>query len=139
MLYHLLSAVGLLKAMLMTAITAAANNSAVIDCLGYERAVVIFHSKPSGSGTTSDCKLQDGDQSDGSDAADITSATFTQVTTAGGEKAQFMEVNLAKRKRYLRAVHTGAGGSAAGQASVEIILYRPRYAGVSQDLTVISI
>jgi hypothetical protein len=44
-----------------------------------------------------------------------------------------MEINLAIRKRYIRLVHTGAGGSAAGQAVGIIILHRGRWTdGISQ-------
>lgn len=131
---HNLSKNAVVKDCFATAITAAANNGAVIDTAGFDRVMFIFDSKPSGSGTTSDCKLQDGAASDGSDQADVTGATFTPVTTAGGAKCAALDVKLSKRQRYLRLVHTGAGGSAAGVAAAVGILYRGSKAPVSQDV-----
>lgn len=127
----------LVKASLITAITAASNNGTGVDCLGYSRAMAVFHSAPSGSGTTSDCKLQE--SSDNSTFADVTGATFTQVTTAGGAKIQAMNIDLAKRLRYLRLVHTGAGGSAAGQAEGALYLFNGQGAPPTQDVTPISV
>jgi hypothetical protein len=125
----------LAKHSFILAITAASVNGTVIDTLGYEKALAIFDSAPSGGGTTSDCKLQEGDQANGSDAADVATATFAQVTTAGGQKIETMNINLSKRKRYLRLVHTGAGGAAAGQAVGVILLFNPRNAAPTQDVT----
>lgn len=118
------------------AITAAVTNGASTDCQGFETAFAWFYSNPSGAGTTSDCKLQE--SSDGATGwADVTGAAFTQVTTAGGAKLYTMNINLAQRQRYLRLVHTGAGGSAAGQASGGIDLMNARYNPVSQANTAI--
>lgn len=133
---HQLSSVALFKAAFNTAITAAANNGATVDTLGFDRATAVFYSTPSGTGTTSDCKLQDGAASNASDMADVSGATFAQATTVGGAIVETMEINLAIRKRYIRLVHTGAGGSAAGVASGIIILHRARWTdGISQAVT----
>lgn len=128
----------LVKPSFNTAITAATNTGSAVDTLGYENALCIFYSAPSGSGTTSDCKLQDSTAS-GSGFADVSSATFTQVTTAGGAKVETMNVKLSKRNRYLKLVHTGAGGSAAGQAMGIIVLFNGRYRAPSQDVTPVSV
>ena len=114
-------------------ITAASTNGLVIDTQGYEKAFAVFYANPSGGGTTADCKLQDGLLSNGSDQADVASAVFAQITTAGGAKLETMNINLSKRKRYMRLVFTGAGGAAAGQAYGTIYLFNPRYAPVAQD------
>jgi hypothetical protein len=127
----------LTKRSVLTAITAAANNGAGVDCLGFERAEAIFDSAPSGTGTTSDCKLQD--SADNSSFADVTGATFAQATTVGGAKIQVMNINLSKRRRYLRLVHTGAGGSAAGVAFGGFNLFNPRNAPVAQDNAVVTV
>lgn len=119
------------------AITAASTNGTGVDTRGFEKAAAIFYAAPSGAGTTSDCKLQESD--DNSSFSDVSSATFTQVTTAGGAKMATMNINLSKRKRYLRLVHTGAGGSAAGQAYGLIELYNARNAAVSQDVTPVTV
>lgn len=136
---HTPSDVVLVKSGLVVPITAAANTGKHVDTQGYTRAMVVFHSLPTGTGTTSDCKLQDGAAANGSDAADIAGAAFTQVTTVLGEKIQVMNVDLSKRKRYLTAIHTGAGGSAAGAASVEIVLFNGEAYPQAQDLTPVSI
>jgi hypothetical protein len=99
--------------------------------------MAVFNSAPSGSGTTSDCKLQESD--DNSSFTDVAGAAFVQVTTAGGAKIETMSINLTIRKRYLRLVHTGAGGSAAGLAAGEIYLFNPRYAPVTQDVAAVSV
>lgn len=112
------------------AITAATVNGASADCMGFEKAKAIFYSNPSGTGTTSDCKLQESD--DNSSWADVPDATFTQVTTNGGAKLYVMNIDLAKRERYIRLVETGAGGSAAGQTYGLVELYNSRYNPISQ-------
>lgn len=113
-----------------TPITAATNNGAACDCQSFENAKGVFYAAPTGAGTTSDCKLQE--SSDNASWADVPTATFTQVTTAGGAKLAVMDITLSKRLRYLRLVHTGAGGAAAGQTYGLIELYNARYNPVSQ-------
>ncbi len=119
------------------AITAAAVNGTSVDAQGYETAFAWFYSNPSGAGTTSDCKLQE--SADNAAWVDVPSAAFTQVTTAGGAKTYTMNIKLAQRLRYLRLVHTGAGGSAAGQTSGGIDLMNARYNPVSQSSPAISV
>lgn len=122
------------------AITAATTNGTGIDTRGYEKALAIFRSAPSGTGTTSDCKVQESSDDGSSDSyADVTSAAFAQVTTAGGAKIQVMNINLSKRERYLRLVHTGAGGSAAGQAYGLILLFNSRSAPPTHTSTVVTV
>jgi hypothetical protein len=116
------------------AITAATNNGTGIDCLGFENAKIVLYSAPSGAGTTSDVKVQD--SADNSTFADVTSAAFTQVTTAGGAKLYVGDIKLSKRARYIRVVHTGAGGSAAGFVVATVELYSGRIKPVSQTNTV---
>jgi hypothetical protein len=132
---HTLTDQALAKESFTLAITAAVTQGTVIDKQGYEDAMAIFVSAPSGSGTTSDCKLQEGDLANGSDSADVASATFAQVTTAGGKKIELMNIDLSKRKRYIRLTHTGVGASAAGQAVGIIVLFNPRNAAPTQDVT----
>ena len=127
------------SALTPAAITAAGVNGSIIDTLGFTRALFIFNSAPSGTGTTSDCKLQEGAAANLSDAADVTNATFTQVTTVTGHKVECMNVDLSKRKRYLRLVQTGAGGSAAGAFSGEVILYNGEGMPPTQDVTPVSV
>lgn len=112
------------------AITAAATNGASADCLGYDTAKAVVYAAPSGAGTTSDFKLQE--SADNSSWSDVTGGAFTQITTAGGAKLYVMDVNLGKRQRYLRLVHTGAGASAAGTFYGLLELYNARYKPVAQ-------
>lgn len=119
------------------AITAAATNGASADALGFRRAMAVFGCDASGAGTTGDCKLQE--SADNATWADVANAAFAQCTTAGGEQVQVMDVDLAKRKRYLRLVFTGAGAAAAGAAYGNIILVNPEEAAVSQANTVVSV
>ena len=112
-------------------IAAAITNGASTDCQGSETAFAWFYGAPTGAGTTSDCKLQE--SSDNASWTDVTGGAFTQATTAGGAKLYTMNIKLAKRQRYLRLVHTGAGGSAAGVAAGGIDLLNNRYNPVSQS------
>ena len=127
----------LTKTGVLTAITAAVVNGTGIDCQGFEVAAAILNSAPTGAGTTSDCKLQE--SADNSTFVDVAGGTFAQLTTAGGAKIQVMNIKLANRLRYLRLVHTGAGGSAAGVAGGIFQLYHPRYAPPTQDNAAISV
>lgn len=115
---------------LSVAITAAATNGSSADCRGFEDALVVVYAAPSGAGTTSDFKVQE--SSDNSAFSDVTGAAFTQITTAGGSKLYVGDIKLAKRLQYLRVVHTGAGGSAAGQAYANILLLNGRNKPVAQ-------
>lgn len=115
---------------LSAAITAVTTNGASADCLGFDEALVTVYGAPSGSGTTSDFKVQD--SADDSSFTDISGAVFTQITTAGGAKLYVGNVKCSKNRRYLRVVHTGAGGSAAGQAYATITLLEARRKPVSQ-------
>lgn len=136
-MFHQLSSSALVKSGGISAITAASNNGTGIDCRGYTRAAIVWYSLPSGTGTTSDCKLQE--STDNSTWGDVSGAAFAQATTANSTRIQVMEVDLSKRSRYLRIVHTGAGGSAAGQQSAVFALLRPMAGAPAQDSTVIRV
>jgi hypothetical protein len=112
------------------AITAATTNGASADCLGHESAKAIVYAAPTGAGTTSDFKLQE--SSDNTSWSDVPGGAFTQITTAGGAKLYVMNVDLSKRSRYVRLVHTGAGGSAGGTFYGLLELYNARYRPVAQ-------
>jgi len=119
------------------AIAAATTNGTSVDCQGFETGKAIFNSAPSGGGTSSNCKLQESD--DNAAFADVADAAFAPVTTAAGAKIQVMDIKLSNRKRYLRLVHTGAGGAADGIAYGLIELYNARYNPVSQINPAISV
>lgn len=122
------------------AITAATTNATGFSTKGFEKALAIFYAAPSGTGTTADCKLQESSDDAAADAyADVSGGAFAQVTTAGGAKLQVMNINLSKREEYLRLTHTGAGGSAAGQAYALIILFNGRLVPPTHTQTVINV
>lgn len=84
-----------------------------IDVQDYEGvALIVLNAGAASAGTdpTLDVKLQD--SADNSTFADVTGATFTQVTdVAGTAGVQLMKVNVSALKRYLRVVGTIAGTS----------------------------
>ena len=113
------------------AITAAVVDGVAIGVAGYTRAMVTFHSNPSGVGTTSNCIVQE--SPDGSTAwANVPGAAFAQVATTGSDSIQVADINLELRLPFLRLVHTGAGASAAGVATGTILLFNARGFPVSQ-------
>lgn len=93
---------------------AATGGSTAVDVSGYQGILKVnLNSAAVGGGVnTLDVKIQTGDASNGSDAADITDAAFTQVTDAG---AAFESIAVDTRLcgKYIRAYFTiGAGASA---------------------------
>jgi hypothetical protein len=127
----------LVKSSYITDISASVVNGTSVDTLGFTRAFAITIAAPSGTGTSSTTKLQE--SSDGTTFVDVAGAVFAVVTTAGGSKTLTMDINLEYRQRYLRLVHTGAGGSAAGQAVGIIELFNPKQAAVTQDNAAVSV
>src|SRR5574340_1166485 len=86
---------------------AASCNGTCVDISGYQGILKVnLNSAAVGGGVnTLDVKIQTGDASDGSDAADITDAAFDQVTDAG---ASFQSIGVDTRLcgKYIREVHT---------------------------------
>ena len=127
----------LVKSSFAVSISAASVNGAGVDTEGFTRAMAVVNAAPSGSGTTSTTKLQE--SADNSSFADVAGAVLAAITTAGGAKVETMNVDLSKRQRYLRLVHTGTGGSAAGPAVGLITLFNPQQAAVTQDVADVSV
>lgn len=102
-----LSQVGYLVTFTPAARTATANGTGV-DLTGYINSggralkAILDNGTTSGTTPTLDVKIQDSD--DNSVFADITGATFTQLTAAGNQ-----EIHFRTNKRYVRAVATIAG------------------------------
>ena len=89
----------------------AAQNGATIDSQGYNTMVfTIVNGAATGSPSsyTVDAKVQDGDNSDASDMADVSGATITQITADGKIAVIRVEGLGTDRKRYLRIVVTPA-------------------------------
>jgi hypothetical protein len=95
-------------------------NGAGVDMLDYEGKAQAILGSAAGTGTspTLDVKLQDSD--DNSTFADITDATFTQVTNAAVAN-QGIAVDLAAARRYVRAVATIGGTSPSFSCGVWLL------------------
>ncbi len=105
------------------ALTATTNGSAV-DTLGYNSAAVSLEvGAVSGTTPTLDVKIQE--SADGSTGwADVSGATFTQVTASNNSQILRVEGLGTSRKRYLRAVETIAGTTPSFTMAIEILLGR---------------
>lgn len=95
--------------------TATANGSS-FDTLGFRRCFAVFCATTAAA-STSACKLQEA--SDNSTFTDVTGGGFATVAASNTAFIQWMDINLANRKRYLRLVHTVTG---TVQATGEIFL-----------------
>ena len=91
--------------------TAAATGTAV-DITEYEGYLMVTQNVGTVAAGTIVGKLQHGDESNGSDAADITGATFTSVGTATDESSQVIAIPVNGLKKYLRYVGTIVTGAA---------------------------
>lgn len=105
------------------------------DTNGFAEAVVILNV---GTGTTGTLDVKIQDSTDNSTFADLTGATFTQVSgTTGDETTYVARIRLSsytagtpdKAERYLRAV--GVVATAAVPYSVDIVLQSPINTGVT--------
>lgn len=109
-------------------LTATAHNGAVIDTKGMEEILFIFQVGALGSNATFAGKIQHGDASNLSDAADLTGAAITTLTQAspdGSDQLALVRVRISSRtvKRYIRAVATVAAASSDG-AVVAVARFR---------------
>lgn len=102
--------------------TSTANGTAVQTQGHIGHAAAVLHSA-AGTGTspTLIVKLQHGDQSDGSDAADVSGAVFATVTDSGAS-LQKIKLNLHGLKKYVRAVATIAGTSPSFTFNVTLLV-----------------
>jgi hypothetical protein len=110
-----------------------ATNGTGVDTQGYNDAMVVLETGAvSGTSPTLDVKLQESD--DNSTFADISGATFTQVTAANSSQVmRLAELNVT-RKRYIRAVGTVGGSSTPTViAGVEILLGQAASRPVNSD------
>lgn len=91
-----------------------------IDCLGYERALIIVNSKLNQATGTAAITAEHSTAS-GSGFAAITGAVFTTITTSNDTTIYVMDVDLKDLNRYLRIVAVVA--TAACEFGVDVILY----------------
>jgi len=102
----------------------ATQTGSAVDTKGYNSAAVVLEvGAVSGTTPTLDVKIQECDTSGGT-YADISGATFTQVTATGSSQILRIEGLGTSRKRYLRAVGTITGTTPSFAFGVEILLGR---------------
>jgi len=77
-------------------------NGTCVDISQYQGIIKCHLNGASGGTGALNVKIQTGDQSDGSDAADLSGAAFTQITTTGGNLS--IGVDTRACKKYIRAV-----------------------------------
>lgn len=109
-----LTSSALVKPAIVTAdLAAGAANGPGVDCLGFTRAVLIVNVGTVTGDHNVTVKVQESSDDGSTDTyADVTGATTGAVTTANDAGlAKFIEVDLSRRERYLRAVATVAGTS----------------------------
>ena len=102
-----------------TAARTATANGTGVDLNDYEGDIAIMIDSDAGTGTapTLDVKIQD--SADNSAFADVTDATFTQITTTAGR--QKIVVNSDSSARYVRAVATITGTTPSFTFSVNAV------------------
>lgn len=87
---------------------AGAVNGTAVDISAYQGTLKVILDGATGGTGTLDVKIQTGDQSNGSDAADVSGAAFPQITTTGGKLALALDTRGCKK--YIRAVSTVGTG-----------------------------
>lgn len=83
---------------------AATVNGAVFDTKDFDELLIILDSKLNQATGTLDVKVQEGRESDLSDAADITGAVFAQITTVNDATIYHARINCKNWERYMRIV-----------------------------------
>lgn len=147
-IHQLSSYVGMRLALNVKAITAA-----VVKGTGFDlqqgtnspprRITAVIIASPTGAGTTEDVKLQESADDVDVNYADVAGGAVAQVTTAGaaadatGAVLRILEINPAKRLRWIRLVGTGAGGSAAGNCVALWLLNEEFQLAAVQDYPVV--
>lgn len=102
-----------------TAARTATANGTGIDLNDYEGDVAIILDSAAGTGTTPTLDVKIQDSADNSTFADVSGATFTQLTTTAGREK--IVINSNSTARYVRAVATIAGTSPSFTFSVNAV------------------
>jgi hypothetical protein len=96
-----------------------------VDLLDYEGVgLVVLNAAAATAGSTPtlNVKVQHSDTTTTGDFADVTGATFTEVTDgAGTAGVQYLKLNVSNLKRYIRVIGTIAGSNASFDFSVEFV------------------
>ncbi len=107
-----------------------------VDCLGFRRAAIVFTTN-TGSATTSNFIVKDSADNSTFSAAIAGATLGSAVAASTAEFTQVVNVDLAKRQRYLRVDLVGTG--TAGFAVANVHLLEPILAAPTQENTEISI
>lgn len=101
----------------------------VIDTLGFDEFQAHIAVNDKGVAGTVDAKLQEGDESNGSDMADISGAAAAQIIASA--KRALISLYLQNRKRFVRVVSVVGTNSVKHYADVSLSEAKDR--SVSQD------
>ena len=88
------------------------NDGVVVDTLGFEYLTVYINVGVMATSATLDCKVQSGTAATGT-WADITGASWTQLTQAGGDGSEMLvgQVKCFENNRYIQVVATAAAAA----------------------------
>lgn len=113
--------------------SAASTDGTAVDTKGFRQALVILDAGTAAASAEADVHIES--SADNSTWADISGATFAQITTANDEKVYVGSVACDLNARYLRAVVAGDGTNAV-ELSVVFVLMDPEVGPASQTNTV---
>lgn len=101
--------------------SAASTDGAEVDTKGFRRALIVLAAGTAAASAEADVKIQSSDAS-GSGFADVTGATFAQITAANDETTYVANWNCDLNKRYIRAVCACDGTNQVELACVVVLL-----------------
>lgn len=113
----------------------ATGNGTIIDTLTYTRALFIINATTAAA-STCDALVQEDSAVGMGSATTVTGSNIAQVIASTTAAVATVNVNLEKRKRYLRVAFTIAGTTTA---NATVILFNPQYSPPAQALTPISV
>ncbi|MEO1003542.1 MAG: hypothetical protein AAFX65_10590 [Cyanobacteria bacterium J06638_7] len=107
-----------------TAVTAAVDTTAVDLSAFDDDVLLVLQAAGSGAGNTMQCKVQHGDESNGSDAEDVAGAVFPEL----GENAycEGLRIKKGDLKKYIRLSFHTEGGTYSAAASCTAVGLLPR-------------
>lgn len=115
-------------------LTAATVNGTSVDTQGYRRAAFVSDAA-TGAATTANFQLQE--SSDNVTWTNVAGATLATAVPASTTQVNLVDIDLAKRQRYLRAQQIGTG--TAGTSAGVFVLYNASNQAVTQDQTALSV
>ncbi len=114
----------------LAAIGAVGAAQAAVDLTEVRRASAMVVADTGASATTLDIKLQE--SADASTWSDVTSGAFTQIAASASDVIKLMDIDCAKRKKYVRIYYT-VGGGALGYLAGSLFLFGLANVAPTQD------